>query len=453
MVESKMYLLIDDSKIQNFGVRHFQAFLLFLCFSANYLLTNSVEAYLKMAVSDGHNNTTTDYNRRTLSSDFFQYAFIGGSLLAGYMGTKMNNKILLLIGLSYSSITTFFLPYVLYYGGYVAFVPIRTSLGVAEGFALPMIIGQIARWFPLYERAAFTAFIFGGRDLGVILLKMYMGLVNAGMVKWPSMWFFAGTVGLMVSAAWGISGAHDPGKCYYINEAEKIYITEHCVYEYRIAKKHIKWGLLLTNVPFYALLILHVGYYFGFRLMLYEIPTYLYRVYGLELTEVGIVASVPHITALIFCVPVGFVADLMIRKRLMGLEFTRKLFSSIGMFGCAFCIVSYAFASDQSLTIFMNSLATSLTVFVNIGLYLNHVDIAPNFACLVMGFSSVVATITGIILPELTLLLISDVSSAKGWEAMLFMTAGIYTVTNVFFLVYGSSDVQNFNLSGSSVEG
>lgn len=79
------------------------------------------------------------------------------------------------------------------------------------------------------------------------------------------------------------------------------------------------------------------------------------------------------------------------------------------MFGCAFCIVSYAFASDQSLTIFMNSLATSLTVFVNIGLYLNHVDIAPNFACLVMGFSSVVATITGIILPELTLLLISDV--------------------------------------------
>lgn len=62
-----------------------------------------------------------------------------------------------------------------------------------------------------------------------------MGLVNAGMVKWPSMWFFAGTVGLMVSAAWGISGAHDPGKCYYINEAEKIYITEHCVYEYRIA--------------------------------------------------------------------------------------------------------------------------------------------------------------------------------------------------------------------------
>ncbi|KAK9512749.1 hypothetical protein O3M35_001104 [Rhynocoris fuscipes] len=443
----RFFLQIDHNDIHNFGVRHFQALLLFLILAVNFnikmtLVTLSLPEIL-------FKEKTIEEAALALGSlNLFFLGFMISSIGIGFLGMWWDNKWLMFLALFYSSVTTFLLPTAVHYGSPLLYTFLRFTLGLSQGMLLPMIIGLIGRWYPPYERTTFIAFIFGGRYLGIVFARIYMALITSKLFPWTSFCYFAGASGLMTSVLWSFYGAHEPDKCSYISASEKEFIYRYNDVDQGIVKSRVNWKQMLTSLPFYALAQVHIAYNFGFWIILNDIPQYLYYVYGLHMEEVGVMSLVPYITSMIFAVPLAFVIELMVRKRILSLAFARKLLNSVGMMGTAWCIICFTYGTDKTLTLFMNTLQISLTIFVSTGFYCNHADIAPNFACLTMALSTGVAQISSIFISPLIKAIVVDPSSLSQWNKLLYLTATVFVVSDIIYLLFGSTDIQSFNYTG-----
>ena len=87
---------------------------------------------------------------------------------------------------------------------------------------------------------------------------------------------------------------------------------------------------------------------------------------------------------------------------------------------------------------------------------MNHLDIAPTHASVLMGISNTFATIPGIISPMLTGFIVQTKSEDE-WRLVFYIAAGIYLVGCVIYWFWASGEVQpwakedfTFNLEAGS---
>lgn len=76
---------------------------------------------------------------------------------------------------------------------------------------------------------------------------------------------------------------------------------------------------------------------------------------------------------------------------------------------------------------------------------MNHIDIAPNFAGILMGLTNGAANIMSIIAPLLVGFVVHDETDPIQWRYVFFISAGIYFVGNLVFLIFSKTDVQSWN--------
>jgi len=79
---------------------------------------------------------------------------------------------------------------------------------------------------------------------------------------------------------------------------------------------------------------------------------------------------------------------------------------------------------------------------------INHIDLSPTYAGVLMGVTNTVATIPGIVSPTLTgYILGSDVDHPpiENWRIVFFIAAGFYALGVVTFALFASGEQQNVN--------
>ncbi|XP_018578564.1 sialin-like, partial [Anoplophora glabripennis] len=72
----------------------------------------------------------------------------------------------------------------------------------------------------------------------------------------------------------------------------------------------------------------------------------------------------------------------------------------------------------------------------------NHLDIAPKHASVLLGLSNTFATLPGIISPILTGYIVTDEKSADDWRIVFYISAGIYLVGAVIYGLFASGEIQ-----------
>jgi MFS transporter, ACS family, solute carrier family 17 (sodium-dependent inorganic phosphate cotransporter), other len=72
----------------------------------------------------------------------------------------------------------------------------------------------------------------------------------------------------------------------------------------------------------------------------------------------------------------------------------------------------------------------------------NHLDIAPQYASILMGISNTVATIPGIISPLIAGFIVTEQTNASQWKWIFIMTSCVYVCGCLIYWFFASGELQ-----------
>lgn len=93
---------------------------------------------------------------------------------------------------------------------------------------------------------------------------------------------------------------------------------------------------------------------------------------------------------LILSLIVSKLSDFLIQREILSLNTSRKLFNTIGFWIPAISLVALAYISKDQITLAISllTIAVGFCSACYVGLFVNHLDLAPNFAGVLVGLTN-----------------------------------------------------------------
>ena len=97
---------------------------------------------------------------------------------------------------------------------------------------------------------------------------------------------------------------------------------------------------------------------------------------------------------------ISWIADWMIYSNKFTLTQTRKIINSVGQFSPAICLIIASYTGcDRALTVALLTIGIGLNGGIYSGFKINHMDISPRFAGILMAFTNCTANLAGLLAP------------------------------------------------------
>lgn len=97
---------------------------------------------------------------------------------------------------------------------------------------------------------------------------------------------------------------------------------------------------------------------------------------------------------------ISVIADWMISSKRFSHTSTRKIINSIGQYGPAFCLIAASYTGcNRVLTVALLTICMGLNGGIYSGFKINHLDITPRFAGILMAFTNCTANLAGLLAP------------------------------------------------------
>ena len=127
-----------------------------------------------------------------------------------------------------------------------------------------------------------------------------------------------------------------------------------------------------------------------------------------DLARSGFIAAVPYLTlGIVLCIA-GYLADWSQTKGYLTTTQVRKYFNCGAFIAQMTFMLLASYQRDRFLIILFLTLGASLGGFSICGYGVNHLDIAPQFASILIGISNTIATIPGVISPLIAGFIVTD---------------------------------------------
>ncbi|XP_041360913.1 sialin-like [Gigantopelta aegis] len=134
-------------------------------------------------------------------------------------------------------------------------------------------------------------------------------------------------------------------------------------------------------------------------------------------------------------------ADFLRKNQYLSTRSTRKILNTAGLLLPTVFIVGAGYTGcDHTLAVVLLTLAVGSAGMTMPGYSVNHLDIAPKFAGVLLGITNSLATIPGFLAPIVVGVLTNHNETSEQWRIIFFMTAGILVTGAVFFAVLAQGD-------------
>ncbi|XP_050556778.1 putative inorganic phosphate cotransporter [Spodoptera frugiperda] len=429
------------------GTRHVQVLFLFLalaiCFSMRVNMSMAIVAMTEDDI-DGSFDWSMQTQSYVLTS--FLWGYIVLQIPSGALEARYGAKVLLMLCMLVNSGISLTIPSVARKARWTGLCFCRVVQGLAQGCLFPSTHSLVSRWIPINEMGMLGSVVYGGTFLGTSMQLLVSGFIIQHF-GWPTIFYVNGTCGTVWFVFYMYYGSDSPQKSNLISTEEKQYIQASMQIFEESKLKNTPWKMILTCCPFYALLTSHCGHNWGFWTLITELPTYMNDVLGVHITQNGLLLAIPYMTLYLLSFPFGFMTDLAMKHNWCSISACRKICNSIGEFGPAVMLIVLCQvpAGHVTLTVAMLSGVVGLSAGHLTGIWLTHIDMTPNFAGSVMGITNFFANITGIIAPLVAGAVIADEDDPRQWHTVFYISSGIYFVTNLVYIIFGSSEVQPWN--------
>ncbi|XP_015524838.1 putative inorganic phosphate cotransporter isoform X1 [Neodiprion lecontei] len=448
-----------------FGSRHFQALLMFLGLSCGYTVRVNMSVAIVAMTSDEDTPTNGNFDTYNwepsvqsliLSSFFWGYVLI--QVPAGLIAQRFGARKLLAIAVFICGGISLLIPAAARYGGWIFVCFCRVLMGLCQGCVLPSLHTLLSKWAPPEERGRLGSFVYAGHQFGTLVALPISGFLAGSSAGWPSVFYLWGTVTIAWSIWWFFYGADSPANHPSISSEERQYIelslrTSDCQDQLPESDPtttkvlSTPWKAIFTSQPMWALLVVHCAQTWGFWMLLTEIPTYLHAILDFNIKENGLISALPYLVMWILSFPTSYISDWTLKRGWVSTGKSRKICNTIGHWIPAIALIAlgYVDKSQTVLAVAILVIAVAFNVGTLCGYQVNHMDLSPNFAGTLMGMTNGTANIFAILAPLITGFIVTNPHEVAQWRTVFFISSGFYFLGNLFFMLFGSGDIQWWN--------
>lgn len=430
-----------------------QTVLLFL----SIVYSNFSEKNVTIAIVEMTNMNSTDLNHNThfdwapdekqyvLSS--FYIGFILFHIPGGYLAKRFGSKKLSFIAVFGSSFLNLTVPALVGYGGWRLFLCIRLIQGFLQALILPSCLEHLMNWVPKQEENLHTTLCFTGFDFGTTLGIGIAGALSASSLGWPYVFYVTAGMGLVWSLGWFLLASNTPLTSKYLSSEEQDYIFSNQSNK-NLGNTDIPWKSILTSLPCIAVFVSYTSIFWGYLTMICETSIYLDAVFKFDADNNTLISALPNALCYTTGLTSIIISEFLIRKKHLSVRMVRILLTTFGMCLPAMIFVALGFISskDTNLAIGLIIACIGLMGPVQYGTGVAMIDIAPNFASVIIGIQMALASIPGFVVPVVVSLILGDQEhDVYKWRIVFLLSAGIIVFGNIVFILFGSSKEAEWN--------
>jgi MFS transporter, ACS family, solute carrier family 17 (sodium-dependent inorganic phosphate cotransporter), other len=365
-----------------------------------------------------------------LSAVFWGYLWT--QLAGGWMADRFGGHRVLGAGVAIWSLATFVTPPAAA-ASFSALLAARVLLGLGEGVNFPSIHSLTSRWTLPSERARVLSVNYSGMYVGTVLALSASPLIIRAF-GWPALFYISGALGAVWVAVWMWIAADCPENSLRIGAAELERITTTRTAELRAVR--VPWAAIAKEKAVWAIVVAHFCSNFGFNILLLWMPTYLHHSFDVPLARVGVYSIIPWIATFFTITFSGWLADSMIARG-VSVGTVRKSMQTAAFAIGAIALMVVPEASTAAVAVALLTVAASGNGISSAAFGVNHLDVAPTYAGILMGISNTIATIPGIIGVAAAGLI---VQTTKSFSAVFYLIAAVYCVGIFFYLRWASGE-------------
>lgn len=257
---------------------------------------------------------------------------------AGQLAERFGPKIVIFVAMLISSLLTMLTPLAASMGSW-QLCALRVLEGLCQGVIFPSSHSLLSKWSPVLERGQMTTYCYSGSQFGTVLMLSVSGVLASSTLGWPSVFYLPGVLGCAWSALWFAFGSNSPAEHASITPEERAFIRgsdavadEKCGTVEAEARTTIvtPWRQMLTSVPFLSLIVVHGAQNWGYWTLLTKIPVYMKYILKMDIKQNAMLSALPYLANVIMCFAFSWLAEILIRRKWVPLQHSRKFFNSIG---------------------------------------------------------------------------------------------------------------------------
>ncbi|KAL7982502.1 hypothetical protein Chor_010100 [Crotalus horridus] len=331
-------------------------------------------------------------------------------------------------------------------GGFIAnkLAANRILQGLVEGVTYPACHGMWSKWAPPLERSRLATISFCGSYAGAVVAMPLAGVL-VQYIGWSSVFYIYGIFGIIWYMFWLLQAYESPAVHPTISTEERIFIETSIGGANLINtnKFSTPWKQFFTSMPVYAIVVANFCRSWTFYLLLISQPAYFEEVFGFAISKVGLLSAVPHMVMTVIVPIGGQLADFLRSSRILTTTAVRKIMNcgGFGMEATLLLVVGYSHTRGVAISFLV--LAVGFSGFAISGFNVNHLDIAPRYASILMGISNGVGTLSGMVCP-LIVGAMTKHKTREEWQNVFLIAALVHYSGVVFYAIFASGEKQEW---------
>uniref|UniRef100_A0A6Q2YPJ1 Major facilitator superfamily (MFS) profile domain-containing protein n=1 Tax=Esox lucius TaxID=8010 RepID=A0A6Q2YPJ1_ESOLU len=327
---------------------------------------------------------------------------------------------------------------------YRCVICVRILQGLVEGVTYPACHGIWSKWAPPLERSRLATTSFCGSYAGAVIAMPLAGIL-VQYSGWSSVFYLYGSFGIVWYMFWILVSYESPEVHPTITDEERRYIEESIGEGQQLMgpadKFKTPWKKFFTSMPVYAIIVANFCRSWTFYLLLISQPAYFEEVFGFEISKVGMVSALPHLVMTIIVPIGGQLADWLRSRNILSTTTVRKIMNCGGFGMEATLLLVVGFSHTKGVAISFLVLAVGFSGFAISGFNVNHLDIAPRYASILMGISNGVGTLSGMVCPLIVGAMTKN-KTREEWQWVFLIAALVHYGGVIFYGIFASGEKQ-----------
>ncbi|XP_054159719.1 putative inorganic phosphate cotransporter [Oppia nitens] len=359
-------------------------------------------------------------SQQTLVLGAFFYGYVVTQIPAGIAAEKIGAKWMFALSLLITGILSLLGPVAARLGqnSIIPFFLTRLGQGLAQGMILPCMNTMIAKWMPKTERSRAISITFAGSAMGSVVSLPLTGYLcdESFLGGWPAIFYLLGIAACVWVVFWILFVFESPDTHPYISQIEYNLIKKGQGDEIITSKRQIPWKSILTSYHVYASIVAHFGFNWGYLTLLTLLPTYFTNILHMNIKTNGLISSLPYIANTIVSCLASYITD-KLRERGVNITLLRKINNSIAFFGTGIFLIAVILSKcNKTWSIVFFVIGLGLNGCSYSGFLANYVDMAPDFAGILMGFCNAFGNIPGFAAPQTASLIYKNGQTLETWS-------------------------------------
>uniref|UniRef100_A0A8C1W4U0 Solute carrier family 17 member 6a n=1 Tax=Cyprinus carpio TaxID=7962 RepID=A0A8C1W4U0_CYPCA len=333
----------------------------------------------------------------------FFWGYIVTQIPGGYISSRLAANRVFGAAILLTSTLNMFIPSAarVHYGC-VMFV--RILQGLVEGVTYPACHGIWSKWAPPLERSRLATTSFCGSYAGAVVAMPLAGIL-VQYSGWSSVFYIYGCFGILWYMFWILVSYESPADHPTITDEERTYIEESIGESANLLGASEVRSLVWANL------------------------------------KVGMVSALPHLVMTIIVPIGGQLADFLRSKNILSTTTVRKIMNCGGFGMEATLLLVVGFSHSKGVAISFLVLAVGFSGFAISGFNVNHLDIAPRYASILMGISNGVGTLSGMVCPLIVGAMTKN-KTREEWQNVFLIAALVHYGGVIFYGIFASGEKQ-----------